>query len=324
MKPELPIVYSIDDNYAQHCAASIASLLTNISDKYIAHIFVICESISDENACKLRETAKINSCKLSFIVADGNAFGGIQVPRPWSNSILHRLKIPTLLGSYPKAIYLDADTIVEADITELFDSADLDNYTLGAVSESELYGQVHSLMHSFRLMIPPTYGYFNSGVLLLNLTKMRETGFENACVDVIMTGKRHVFPDQDALNIAAHGDYLRLPSAWNLQVHTKYAARVARKCKRNAILHFSGPIKPWQLKRSIVCKYYPSIKINASARYYKYLDLTPWKGCELTTSYRPLIRHFIASLDVVSAAIDYISSKKLERKISKNVNGCTD
>jgi lipopolysaccharide biosynthesis glycosyltransferase len=324
---ELPVVYSIDNNYAQHCATSIASLLTNASDKYEIHIFVICEFLTEENRERLQKTTEIRKCKLSFVTVDGDKFRDIQVGSPWTNSILHRLMVPSILSSYSKAIYLDADTVVEGDISELFDLDELGDHLLGAVDESEMYGRVRTLMHSFRIKIIPTYGYFNSGVLLLNLAKMRKIGFENTCIDIIVANKKKgfTFPDQDALNLATQGDYCHLSPIWNLQSHAKYAAKLFRKYKKNVkIVHFAGCIKPWNIKRSLICRYFPDIRINSSVRYYKYLDLTPWKDHKQLTSYKHLIRRFIAFFDVISAALNYIASEKLERKIARNMDEIPD
>lgn len=51
------------------------------------------------------------------------------------------------------------------------------------------------------------------------------------------------FPDQDALNVAAHQRWFGLDDKWN------YLTRLNRDCKpareHAGILHFAGPRKPW-------------------------------------------------------------------------------
>ena len=59
-----------------------------------------------------------------------------------------------------KILYLDTDTLIADDISELY-AADISEYELGAVLD--YYG--HRFMG---------YHYFNSGVLLLNMKNIRD------------------------------------------------------------------------------------------------------------------------------------------------------
>ena len=88
-----------------------------------------------------------------------------------------------------KIIYLDTDTIINNDLSELY-NVDVENFELACVKDI------------YNWTSPSRWGikdYFNSGVLLLNMKKIRETGmFERArklCHD-----KKMLYPDQDVLN----------------------------------------------------------------------------------------------------------------------------
>jgi len=85
-----------------------------------------------------------------------------------------------------KIIYLDVDTVINNDIAELYNQ-DIEDYELGVVRDVFIFG----------LRLKKTY--FNSGMLLMNMKKIKETGFlektRNLCQD-----KKMLFLDQDALN----------------------------------------------------------------------------------------------------------------------------
>ena len=87
--------------------------------------------------------------------------------------MFYRLFIPKLLPDEKKAIYLDADIIVNLDITELWQT-DLENHPLAVVLESE-DGAIPARYS--KLVIEGFVkgeNYFNSGVLLMNLEVLRE------------------------------------------------------------------------------------------------------------------------------------------------------
>jgi lipopolysaccharide biosynthesis glycosyltransferase len=202
----------------------MASLLANVSSKYKVHIFILTGNLNGENREKLMITSSLKSCELTFIEVLDRELDRLHVSVPWTTSILYRLKIPTLLEGYPKVIYLDADTIVEGDIAELFD-VNLRDKFLAAVDELDL-NKPPAYFQIQRIGAPLENGYFNSGVLLLNLEKMRAENFEKQCLSLIFSEKRHrlTFPDQDVLNIVADGNYLHLPPIWNLEVSAADAA----------------------------------------------------------------------------------------------------
>lgn len=116
-----------------------------------------------------------------------------------------------------KIIYLDTDIMLNGNIKELFDY-DIENYELGVVKDR--YGHI---------FISPSY--FNSGVLLMNLKKIRETKLFERVIDMC-TIKKMGFPDQSALNkLCKHKLYL--PRRFNEQGNTR---------KDTIIQHFSKRI----------------------------------------------------------------------------------
>ncbi len=87
-----------------------------------------------------------------------------------------------------KAIYLDVDTMACADINILY-GIDVENYEYGAALD---------YMGKFWV----AKDYCNSGVLLLNLKKIRETGLFEKCREKVYKN-RYFMPDQTALHRSA-------------------------------------------------------------------------------------------------------------------------
>lgn len=85
-----------------------------------------------------------------------------------------------------KIIYLDVDTVINNDIAELYNQ-DIEDYEIGCVRDVFIFGQKLNKT------------YFNSGMILMNMKKIRETGYlektRKLCQD-----KKMLFLDQDALN----------------------------------------------------------------------------------------------------------------------------
>ena len=85
-----------------------------------------------------------------------------------------------------KIIYLDVDTIINNDIAELYNQ-DIEDYEVGVVRDVFIFG----------LRLKKTY--FNSGMLLMNMKKIKQTGYLQKARDLCKV-KKMTFLDQDALN----------------------------------------------------------------------------------------------------------------------------
>ncbi len=133
----------------------------------------------------------------------------------------------------PRIIYLDTDTVACGDIAPLF------SYELNG---AEFAGARDYLGKFF---ISPNY--INSGVMLLDMEKIRETGFFKKARR-FCAGKKSAFPDQDAINRYAAKKCF-FPSRFNEQRSMK---------KDTVIRHFSKTlrlfpyfhtinVKPWDI-----------------------------------------------------------------------------
>lgn len=148
----------------------------------------------------------------------------------WSYMILLRGALTKIFPQLDKILSLDCDTIIEENISFLWDIP-LEDYYLAAVKE------VHKT--TFNKL------YINTGVMLLNLKKIREDKKDDEIISDLNTYKR-AFPEQDCFNDLFFGKILELSSDYNVNYYTK-------KPLHKKILHFAA-IKQWQ-KMPIVKKY---------------------------------------------------------------------
>lgn len=140
-----------------------------------------------------------------------------------------------------KIIYLDVDTIINNDLLELW-NIDISNYELACVKD--LYNWASPSRWSIKK-------YFNSGVLLLNMKTIRETGmFERA--RKLVVNKKMLYVDQDALNITV-SKKLMLPEKFNSKDRYYPEIVVHHFCNvREGNIKFIGKwwhrIKPWNVE----------------------------------------------------------------------------
>jgi lipopolysaccharide biosynthesis glycosyltransferase len=189
-------------------------------------------------------------------------------PSHLTAATLLRLLLPSLLSDIDRVVYLDCDLVVLQDITTLYDTELLD-FPLAACLDFWLTGAP--------LFAPPVVGwgvgdwhkflsevvrladcksYFNSGVLVMDLKRFRNTGIISAVEEFLeQTNYKTVFVDQDALNHVINGAFVRLDSRWNVlgnrsktdlsNADCKIAASAALSHSDPWIIHYAGPYKPW-------------------------------------------------------------------------------
>jgi lipopolysaccharide biosynthesis glycosyltransferase len=167
-----------------------------------------------------------------------------------SPAALAKFRLPELLPELDRVLYLDCDVIVRADLGALF-ATPLDGACLGACRD------IGVLWNSRMSEIDP---YFNSGVLLLDLERMRRDGATRRLIAVKRVS-RDGFMDQDCLNAVFAGSVQLLDPRWNcLWVSTQYRnigveslnevlgtdyATLDDYRGAAGVLHYTTAYKPW-------------------------------------------------------------------------------
>jgi lipopolysaccharide biosynthesis glycosyltransferase len=133
-----------------------------------------------------------------------------------------------------KLLYLDADTIALKDLGPLYGS-DISSYDLGMVLDA-----------IGRHFLGPHYG--NSGVLLLNLSAIKNDGLMGQARKIVNHFKMFM-PDQTALNLVFKKKKLILAGKFNEQLALTPETVIRHYCKR--LFWFPYPhtinVKPWDI-----------------------------------------------------------------------------
>lgn len=149
-----------------------------------------------------------------------------------------RLFADTVEALPDKLLYLDADVLACADCTRLFDT-DISDVEIAGVPDRYgkwFFGNI--LRHD----------YLNSGVLLLNMARIRKTGLFARC-RALCRDKKMFMPDQSALNKLAAKK--KLPRRYNEQAMPK-----ADTVLKHFTTYFrlfprfrAVTVKPWETER---------------------------------------------------------------------------
>lgn len=272
------IVFSSDDNYAQHTAVAMASILLNTSNPAKIRFFIIDDGITDDKKSKIKGTAESLQSTVEFITVKNKQLMQGFVSGEISRACYFRIDIPNILpAEVTKVIYLDCDLLLYDDIQILWNT-DIGDYPLAAVCD---YG----IMASKRLRrqkakcigLPYKADYFNSGVLIMNLDAWRKADYSGKVIEIVQKNK---FPnhDQDALNKVFMNNWYVLPLRWNVIppvfnlfmkiLKSELLRKNAVEAKKNpAIFHYAGGYKAWEYK----------LYQGFNDQYYKYLAYTDFK-----------------------------------------------
>ncbi|KZT20642.1 glycosyltransferase family 8 protein [Neolentinus lepideus HHB14362 ss-1] len=140
-----------------------------------------------------------------------------------------------------RVLYLDADTLIRKPVLDLW-RTDMKGSSCAAALDVG-YPMGHN-----RVGRNP---YFNAGVMLLDLTKIRLKTDELFAL-AKDEGFSYSFKDQDVLNEHFSGDWMKISLTWNAQGLGTYADIPSpdrevidyNELKDPAIVHFTGPVHP--------------------------------------------------------------------------------
>ncbi len=278
------VVYASNDNYARHLAVSMLSLFDRNRRVRQLTVYVISMGIGGENRERLESIAAQYGRELCFVeLNDVKARFSCEIDtRGFDVSAMGRLFVGSLLPmDVERVLYLDCDTVVVQSVQELW-RTELRGNVLGAVMEPTIYKEVRR-----ECGLSDRDIYVNSGVLLIDLKRWRQTGAERLLLDFYEKKGGGLFAcDQDTINGALKGRILPLPPRYNFFTNYRYFSyrelvrqeplygdavreEELREAKRHpVVIHYAGDERPW----------YAGNRNHYRKAYENYLALTPWAG----------------------------------------------
>ena len=159
----IPIFFTIDAGYAPYASVAIASLIDNASKEYNYNIHVVYETITEDAIQKLK-TLETKNAKIIFTkMKDGlesitERKENLLRTDFFTLTIYFRIFIPFMFKEYDKAIYIDSDTCIPGDISELY-NIDLKDNLFGGCTDISCKDNA----------ILCDYFKTNAGVVLMNI-----------------------------------------------------------------------------------------------------------------------------------------------------------
>ncbi|WP_242457687.1 glycosyltransferase family 8 protein [Pedobacter sp. BS3] len=268
MKDQIVIVTVCDDHYVVLLAALIRSIVINHTGNERIILYIVEDGLAPDNKQKIQGLTDPEKTQINWLSMTDALPPGIQLPLDHSSyplNIYARLFIPYFLpAGLEKALYLDVDMLVLHDVSILW-QLDISNFYLAAVPDPRIktvdnaWGGIKNY-RDFGLQ--PQTPYFNTGLLLINLSKWREDDIANRIIALIQANKASAnYPDQYGLNVVLANRWLALDPLWN--------CFASEDMEDPYIIHF--------ISRKPIYKTY-----NNNPRYYQlfysYLEKTPWQN----------------------------------------------
>ena len=243
----IPVFYSCDESFLKYCMVSMSSLLKNVSSECFCRIYVLNTDISDEaqkTFCEQIDSMKLSSqYEICFEDVSEN-LNLIEHEFPlrdyYSKTTYYRLLIADMHPEYDKVIYIDSDTIVQGDISELYNENIEDHY-LGACHEQVMvqideYGEyVEKCLGISR------HNFFNAGILLINCKEFRDKQLLHRFLEELHAYDFVVTQDEDYLNLITKDHVKFLDQRWNTEIFNE----ISYPIEEAKIIHYIMFCKPW-------------------------------------------------------------------------------
>jgi lipopolysaccharide biosynthesis glycosyltransferase len=258
-----------DRGYAQHLCVVLMSLLSNNRELEFDIAIVSREDFGDTGDIILKSLRTFQNFSIRFILFQPPPDLKLPVSAHYSIDNYSRLWVADFFpASVERVLYLDCDLIVLRGIGPLY-ASELDGNLLGAVS---IPGSTRCEL----LGIPEHFGYFNSGVMVIDLEQWRRTGAAAELIEYVTANpEKLIDADQDAVNACFFSRRKPLSYIWNVitPFYFEYhplgidAATLAEIRQKACIIHFNGASKPWS---------YMS-RHPHQGDYFRYLRQTEWR-----------------------------------------------
>ncbi|CYU95869.1 glycosyltransferase family 8 protein [Streptococcus suis] len=235
------LAFTVSDSYIDYMGTTLYSIMVH-TRKSLVSVYVLTSDISDYSRFKLQKLEdRFHNLNIHILVVDAKQFEDLPLNRSHITrpEVYFRMAFASLLPDLDRILYLDSDILAQKDLQPLWETP-LDGAYMAAVSEPPSEGGF-DYRRSIG-MTDPTY-YFNSGVLLMDLKKIREDKIESLLFECGHAIKDKIrLQDQDIINVALEGKIKALDPIYNYG----YMERQANLRKEaDIVLNHYSLEKPW-------------------------------------------------------------------------------
>ena len=249
----VPVFFAADNKYVKFMMVTMKSIIENASQKYQYKLYVLHTDISEENQ-KMVKRLEVSNCSITFVDVReelGKIEKKLSLRDYYTATTYYRVFIADMFPEYEKVIYVDSDTIIREDISNLYQYNLGKNY-IGAVRDqlvvqTDVYGDyVEKVLGISR------GAYFNAGVVLINCEQLRKVNMLKQFIELLKTYSFVVAQDQDYLNILCKDRVLWLDPRWNVQM----PGTIPCEEEKAKLVHYNLAAKPWHYKDCRMGEYF--------------------------------------------------------------------
>ena len=280
------VLYTCDDNYVWIMGISVISLFKNNQHIDELTVYLLGENISNENRKLLQNIAKKYQREICIIDVPQLDIPETLVSARWPLSAFTRLFSAQMLpDNIERILYLDCDTIVVSDISEL-EEIDVGNKIFYGVKDciGKTYKENIGLL--------PDDTYVNAGVLLINLILLRKLDIRSS-IDAYM--RKYIklinYTDQDILNGVFKGNIGELKAEYDIMtIATVYSYEDIVRLRKPTNYYTKEELldainKPiiihYTTNMMIVRPWYNNTNHPFACEFRKYMNESPWSNKEL-------------------------------------------
>lgn len=260
----IPIVFATSSYYLPYLAVSLKSLINTADSSYNYDVLILHKEIEEENICLIKDMITTKNISVRFVEVDPKTDEHhYNFREGYSSESFYRVVMIDILENYDKIIYLDCDVIVMESISKLLMENDVTDYYVAAAKDIDGMASCvcdHENRKSYMLGfmgLKKIEEYFQSGVMIFNLRKIREN-FNLQKILKVACAPEIMFGDQDVLNTLFHEKVYYLDMAWNTIVNVrrqhfqtllllapvKVVDDYVKARENPYIIHYAGT-KPW-------------------------------------------------------------------------------
>lgn len=243
------IATALNSLYVKYAYVMLTSLFENQSDANI-HIFILYSDLEQKDMECLQSLVYKYEMNIHYLLIDKKLFPTeLPTTKDWSLEAYYRLMLLDILpADVDRILYLDVDMIINKSIEELYWS-DFENYLFCVCRDMPTSFPTSDVRDEiFKEYIGQGFNYFNSGMMLWNIGKLRGLYHFKDYMDLAKKlNYKMKAPDQDLLN-AMHWNQVKYLDEYKYDLFAKIAydfgIRYEDTKNETVIIHFAG-MKPW-------------------------------------------------------------------------------
>jgi lipopolysaccharide biosynthesis glycosyltransferase len=234
-----------DARYLTGAIGTLSSIRLAVPLEFGIRVIFLHDRLSQEEQQRVhRAMAKLKrGAEVEFMRVD-DCFASFPAFSFGSNMAYARLVLPEKVVM-ERLIYIDVDILVLKDLSELL-FMELPATGVGGVAEKIIAEDMPEVQP---VALDPEQPYLNSGLLVLDLNKLRRTGVFAKALEILRNYPESCrWHDQSAINYALNGEARVLDPSWNVQSQYFFFDPIEvmpRLAERSVNVHFTSKAKPW-------------------------------------------------------------------------------